>query len=1075
MKSSRMFGMLVLCLLFLAEASAGQAITARIVGSVQLEDGSFLPGVTVEAFSPSLVGRSVTVTDAAGAFRLAGLAPGIYRVTFSLAGFRTAARENIPLQAEGTATLRITLQAGPITEILTVYGEIPLIDVKSAAQGTTLTRQAFQALPRGRNFDGLVTAVPGVVSENFLCGLSVDGSTGGENMAYVDGQNVNSLFGGQVAQGVVFEFIDEVQVKTAGYEAEFGGSLGGVISVVTRSGGNKFHGDVFAHYSGSALRGRENDATFLDPQLSRPTLCTRNYDRDYGLPLQDALLDGGFDFGGYLIRDRVWFHVGAAPALRRTRVPTIYLAPSDPGHLASDPAAGIIHAYPHTATSAGLNFHAKVTVQPFRNLRLAASFVNNGNVQKGSLLPFASSYFRVWENDLPSRAGFSPDSFDWSWLGYSFPNYSAGGSFDWTIGRHLMLDGRLGYFFRGRRNQLDPGAANSDLAPLYQYAAGNSDIAAVPAALRHPGGWQSLPEQAMFYPHEVDRESNLSAGLGCAWFLTLAGEHAWKAGLQVVRARAEKNVLYNAPWIMFTAWRDADDGEGFMAEGMIGGGPSARLSPSFPGTGQLGDFGTITADRLALFLQDSWTVANRFTLNAGLRLEAENVPSFNDDPAYGDFIGRDIVRFGLLDKAAPRLGFVWDARGDSSLKVSASYGLYFDAMEADLALLSFGGRRYSLDFFILRDPARILDVGRLLPGGGRDYSMIELIGSWASGQSWGLVDPDLKPMAQSEISFAIEKKLRDDLSVSVRGVWRRLLRAIDDIGVWSAEPGGGFSEVFYIGNPGYGYSRPVSQGGKFSDDFWPTPKARRDYQGLSLSLQKRMGRRWMGGIHLTLSRLWGNYSGIVSSDEVNVVGSGYGRPDGNVSRYFDVWWLGYDASGEKRASNGRLPTDRPLVLKAYGAYAFPFGLNVGLVGNWMSGTPKSTEFVVDRMSGYYPEGRGDLGRTPSLWFLNLYAEYDFKLGRNTLQLSVNVDNLTDHRAATWFWTQVNYGGVFWNLPGMSAIDPAFPAPIFDGYDYRDYEAEWPGDGSHWTRDPRFNQPLQFQPPIAVRLGARFSF
>ena len=84
-------------------------------------------------------------------------------------------------------------------------------------------------------------------------------------MFYVDGQNTNSVFGGQGAQQAAFDFVDEVQIKASGYQAEFGGSLGGVINVVTRSGGNEFHGDVVGYYSGSALRGTERDTTILDP------------------------------------------------------------------------------------------------------------------------------------------------------------------------------------------------------------------------------------------------------------------------------------------------------------------------------------------------------------------------------------------------------------------------------------------------------------------------------------------------------------------------------------------------------------------------------------------------------------------------------------------------------------------------------------------------------------------------------------------------------------------------------------------------------------------------------------------
>ena len=137
------------------------------------------------------------------------------------------------------------------------------------------------------------------------------------------------------------------------------------------------------------------------------------------------------------------------------------------------------------------------------------------------------------------------------------------------------------------------------------------------------------------------------------------------------------------------------------------------------------------------------------------------------------------------------------------------------------------------------------------------------------------------------------------------------------------------------------------------------------------------------------------------------MGTGFGRPDGNVTRYFDVWWMSYTQDGKQTQNNGLLATDRPIVLKAYGSYAFPFGLTLGGVFNFMNGTPRTTEWFVDQGAGYYPLGRNDLGRTPNLWFLNLYAEYNLKLGKNALQFSVNVDNATNNDKGTWYYTRIN--------------------------------------------------------------------
>ena len=88
--------------------------------------------------------------------------------------------------------------------------------------------------------------------------LSVDGASGGENMYYIDGVDTTNSSTATAPRTSTFDFVDEVQVKASGYQAEFGGSLGGVINVVSRSGGNEFHGEVIGYYSGSALRGTES-------------------------------------------------------------------------------------------------------------------------------------------------------------------------------------------------------------------------------------------------------------------------------------------------------------------------------------------------------------------------------------------------------------------------------------------------------------------------------------------------------------------------------------------------------------------------------------------------------------------------------------------------------------------------------------------------------------------------------------------------------------------------------------------------------------------------------------------------
>ena len=130
-------------------------------------------------------------------------------------------------------------------------------------------------------------------------------------MFYVDGTDITNPYVGVRGQGVAFEFVDEVQVKASGYQAEFGGSLGGVIQVITRQGGNAFHGDVIGYYSGSSLNGKERDTLRLG-LYDINTAEYVNYQDLYGKDNVDRL-EAGFNLGGYVIKDRFWFFGSLLP------------------------------------------------------------------------------------------------------------------------------------------------------------------------------------------------------------------------------------------------------------------------------------------------------------------------------------------------------------------------------------------------------------------------------------------------------------------------------------------------------------------------------------------------------------------------------------------------------------------------------------------------------------------------------------------------------------------------------------------------------------------------------------------
>ncbi len=278
----------------LAGAAVAQT-TGRIIGSVTDEQKGVLPGVTVEARGAALQGARAAATDQSGAYRLTLLPPGEYEVTFTLPGFATETRTGVTVGLAKDTTLD-TVMHPAVKESLVVSGEVPVIDVSSTTIGTNLTSRSIDTLPTGRNYTAIVAVSPGTstdASNNNLDQntITVYGSSGAENSYFIDGVNTTGVEYGFQGKELNYEFIQEIDVKTGGYEAEYGRSTGGIINVITKSGGNEYHGDLFTYYDHDSLQAK-----------SEPVQSPA------GTQLGFTKKDYGVDFGGYFVKDVLWFY-----------------------------------------------------------------------------------------------------------------------------------------------------------------------------------------------------------------------------------------------------------------------------------------------------------------------------------------------------------------------------------------------------------------------------------------------------------------------------------------------------------------------------------------------------------------------------------------------------------------------------------------------------------------------------------------------------------------------------------------------------------------------------------------------
>ena len=269
--------------------------TGSLSGKVVDSTGAALPGVTIEARSPALQGTRTTNSVADGSYRLALLPPGEYSVSFRLEGLAPEQRRGVQVSLGRDSTLDAILKPAAVSTEISVTAAAPTIDTNSTELGANLNTRQIETLPSGRNYASIVQVTPGVASDAnpgnpSQSTISVYGSSGAENAFFIDGVNTTNVEYGFQGKELNFEFISEVDVKTGGYEAEYGRSTGGIINVITKSGGNAFSGDAFGYFDSDSLQANAKSVV--------STAGTQA-----GFKRQDF----GADVGGYILKDKLWF------------------------------------------------------------------------------------------------------------------------------------------------------------------------------------------------------------------------------------------------------------------------------------------------------------------------------------------------------------------------------------------------------------------------------------------------------------------------------------------------------------------------------------------------------------------------------------------------------------------------------------------------------------------------------------------------------------------------------------------------------------------------------------------------
>jgi hypothetical protein len=274
-----------------------------LTGTVRDESGGVLPGVTVEASSPTLIEKVRTaVTDSAGQYRIPGLNPGTYALTFRLTGFNLIRREGIELSGTATLTIPIEMRIGALEETLTVTGETPVVDVQSTQRETVLNADVVAAMPGNRSVGTLLNAVPGLnvgdgalASSPTMTSFAARGGPANEGRMAINGMTIAAPFNGGGVSTYILDSVnvDEVAVSVAGGlgETDIGGP---VMNLVPRSGGNQFRGSAFISNAGDWSRGDNLNDELRGVGLTETPGIINSY-------------DASASYGGPIKRDRLWF------------------------------------------------------------------------------------------------------------------------------------------------------------------------------------------------------------------------------------------------------------------------------------------------------------------------------------------------------------------------------------------------------------------------------------------------------------------------------------------------------------------------------------------------------------------------------------------------------------------------------------------------------------------------------------------------------------------------------------------------------------------------------------------------
>ena len=960
--------------LMIAPAMAQELTSGMIAGQVIDPAGRPIAGALVIATSQ--YGTRTAETTATGSFIVPFARPALYTVRVEApGGFTTVIQNDVVVSLNQRTQLDFTLEPGT-TETITVTARSPLVDIKSTSSGTNLKYGEFaNSIPLGRSFTDTFAVAPGVVS-----GLgtgngnySISGASGLENSYLIDGVNItNTGYGGigayniiygSLGTGVTSEFLDEVQIKTGGFEAEYGQALGGIINTIVRSGTNDLKGSVAWYSTPGGLQSSRQRAD-LSSGLSRF--------------VGDSTDDFAFSLGGPIVKDKAFFFVAYNPVktTRQVRAASS-LNPAHQGSLAGLPAfdesaatgfdAPTALAFPsatrtlegeRVAHNYAVKFNWMLSTKnqleltffgdpargddgPQRDLSGVAGQARNQEFATGG----GASTIRYGSHNqsLKWNAVFSPTFFMEAQIARhdgSFRETSTSNGYNYLDFRNTQE------FIRGA-DSFDPGGGPVplDLEPVNPRRGGI-------------GAYTNQDDSSLVYSLK---------------FTNVVGNHEVKYGVQYDDIDYKEAPGYTGPSFDVTI-PTSDPMTGFPDGGFVTvptrGGAEINVTNTSAGTPDLAYDGSnvftvvraalgpelepTKAEEVSLFVQDTWSVHPRVSIKAGLRWSQEHLQGAGEftlpfgtqlftipaGPSYRIFTPGTSTytpeEYTFSGNWAPRLGVTWDLLGNGRSRAWANWGRYYQRVPNDLAVRAFSNEvGVSRQAFVDRDLTTW------------DGSPVFLQGVDETDVVAGTKLP-----YQDELSGGFAFEVTPSSSFEVRAIYRTQGRVLEDVQANSVESILNFYYGYTYGFPYDPFGGSPAPGSEISTSFAPAPfgayvmanpgtnqvpagssfdKPVRRYKALEMIYTRRFSDNWSLLANYRFSRLIGNYEGLYRNDNQ--------QSDPNISTLYDF----PDSplmSGQ--FISGPLPTDSTHVLHVYPSYTFASKLRVGANFSWASGVPRTS-------------------------------------------------------------------------------------------------------------------------------------